>query len=466
MPSMRSDKNAEALPIPKSIRNARNSPELCSGFRAEMKARIQNLQARCNKLSLKHKQSQQSNSPLTRHGTTRVYLHHNRSLMWCETPKAMSTSWGRAVFGLEGRDTSKITYVRVHIWMHDTFEYLAPTILSTKAFTHVENFSSYRKLLFVRDPFTRLLSAYLDKVEFPRMKYHDLVTNIKREVHCNYSQLKENCYHLMEGSHFDNISAPLIRRLKCHYILLDNTASDIINSAGLRDQLVHLIGREIDFQKESLGVQLCNHIKTPIPVNYERLYKQCSKSALLKSCSVKLSNASVPTFEQFTKYVLDAHDPKYALDRHWSPTSLNCAPCEVPYTHILRFESMVRDVECILREVYPADAYAKLLVPSLYMIDNGTIKVTGPNVNPLANSKKHSITSLIVSEGTVGALRPRDRDYKREGSRKYLKDYYAQLSPVLMRRLWDFSRDDADLFDYDSEPDFGLEKFRRLHAVN
>ena len=433
-----------------------------------MKARIQNLQARCTALSLKHKLSQQSNSPLTRHGTTRVYLHHNRSLMWCETPKAMSTSWGRAVFGLEGRDTSQISYVRVHIWMHDTFEYVAPTILSTRAFNHVQNFSSYRKLLFVRDPFTRLLSAYLDKVEFPKMTYHDLVTNIKQEAHCNYSQLEENCYQSYEikkGSKFDNISA-LIRRLKCHHILLENSASEIIDSAGLRDKLDQLIGREIDFQNETLGVQLCNQIKTPIPVNYNRLFKQCSKAALVKSCSVKLSNASVPTFEQFTKYMLDAHDPKYALDRHWSPTSLNCAPCAVPYTHIVRFESMVRDVECVLREVYPADAYAKLLVPSLYTIDNGTIKVTEPNGNPLANSKKHSITSLSVSRGTVGALRPRDRDYKREGSQRYLKDHYAQLSPALMRRLWDFYRDDAHLLGYDSEPDFGLEKFRRLHAVN
>ena len=465
--------DSQAIAEPKNkdklMQKTIETKDLCDDFKEEQETRLRELRARCEQRQKRYSEAGTSDPMLSRHGTTRVYLHHNRSLMWCETPKAMSTSWGRVVFGLEGRDTSQISYVRVHIWMHDTFEFVAPTVFSMDSFNHVTRFEEYSKLIFVRDPFTRFLSAYLDKVELPGMKYHNLVKRIRQEVECNMTALVQNCYRDLERtlsqSAITNNPAGLMRVIKCYRLFFENSPSEIQESAGLREQLLQLLGRDINFLNEKLGYEMCNEQKVSVSAtsDYVKLIYTCSTSVLMKSCAANLSSGAIPTFEQFTRYVLDARDSKYALDRHWSPVSINCAPCSIPYTHFLRFETMIRDVECSLRDIYPPSAYANLATPAIYSYDNGTLKATNSKLNPLASFKNKPIVNLKVKGGTIGALRARAQDYRRKSSEDFLKSHYSQLTPDLMQRLWEFYRGESELLGYDPEPDFGISKFKDLH---
>ena len=366
--------------------------------------------------------------------------------MWCETPKAMSTSWGRAVFALEGRDTRNVNYVWVHHLMQERFEFLSPSSLTMQVFRNVPHFDTYRKLLFLRDPFTRLHSAYIDKIARPFLQYHNLVESINREFRCNYSSLEGKCLQELKQAES--------RKADCRRLIKEHGPCVIIESPGLRSIITDLLGFDPD--PKAFDEKTCNKI----PV------LDCSSAVLLKGCHVNLT--AVPSFAEFVQYILEARDPKYALDRHWSPVTLNCAPCSMPYTHIMRHESITRDVECMLREIYSPDAYSKLVSPTQYGIRNGYVislrgtslniskGQTNANVQPIQQQKSK------VTLDEIGALRPRERDYKSDTALNQLKRHYSQLSPTLMLKIREFYWDDTELFDYPSEPDFGLEKFKAL----
>ena len=418
---------------------------LCKGFKMEQAERIANLKAKCEARHKRFSEQKQKDPMLTRKGTSRMYMHRNRSLMWCETPKAISTSWGRALFALEGRDTGDVNYVWVHLFMQERFEFLSPSSLTMHVFRNVPHFDTYRKLLFLRDPFTRLHSAYIDKIVQPFLQYHNLVESINRELKCNYLSIEHKCLQLMENADH--------RKSECRRLIHEHGTGVIIESPGLRETITNLLGFDPD--PKAFDAQTCNKIHVP----------DCSSKTLLKGCHVNLT--AVPSFAEFVQYILEAKDPKYSMDRHWSPVTLNCAPCSMPYTHILQLESMTRDVECTLREIYPSASYGKLVSPTHYGVVNGMVEVirAPPSLNYDTPKEKHAHNKKPPPAiGTVGAVRPRDRDYKQDKARDILKQHYAQLSPTLMRNLWDFYRDDTELLDYPSEPDFGLNKFKALHS--
>ena len=365
--------------------------------------------------------------------------------MWCEPPKAMSTSWGRAMFALEGRDTTDIFFVWVHLFMQARFEFLSPSTLAMNVFRHVPHFDTYEMLLFLRDPFTRLHSSYIDKILHPLQRYHNLVESINRELKCNYSSTEHKCLQRLEDATH--------RKSECRRLINEHGTGVIIESPGLRETITNLLGFDPDPKK--FDDKTCNRILEP----------DCSSTTLLEGCNVNVT--AVPSFAEFVQYILEARDPKYAMDRHWSPVSLNCAPCSMPYTHILRLESMTRDVECTLREIYPAASYSKLVSPTYYGVVNGKVEVirTPPSLkNDTEKGKNAHVNKPPPALGTIGALRPRERDYKGDTVHNTMNEHYAQLSPALLRDLWDFYRDDTELFGYTSEPDFGLAKFKALHS--
>ena len=443
-----------------------NAPieELCKGFKEEQMERLQAMRENCEARHQRFAQKKLADPTSAQHGPTRVYVHRNRSLMWCETPKAISTSWGRAVFKMEGRELEDVNYVWVHIFMQESFEYLSPIVLNPKAFSHVPKFDTYNKLLFVRDPFSRFLSAYLDKVAFPELTYHNLVDSIKREMRCNYATKESRC--------LNDAEIATNRLARCRRLFQENSKFVVRDSVGLQDVLADTLGHVPD--PNTIDSNLCDTIHVP----------DCSPERLLSTCKANLN--STPSFSEFTQYVLEARDPKFALDRHWSPIALNCAPCSFPFTRVLRFESMTRDVECALREIYPASAYERLQLqvqpPTNLNINtalnaqmnfnhtNAQVTVYGKQSasDPSQNTQHISPPAAKANEHTqsnplsmVRALRPRSADYKRPSADRALKEYYSQLSPELMQRLWDFYAADSELLDYPF-PDFGLFKFKHI----
>ena len=59
-------------------------------------------------------------------------------------------------------------------------------------------------------------------------------------------------------------------------------------------------------------------------------------------------NEYVPTFPEFVDFSL------YRDDKHWRSYQYFCDPCQVQYDYILRLETMQRDSEVFMSEVYPA----------------------------------------------------------------------------------------------------------------
>jgi len=48
-----------------------------------------------------------------------------------------------------------------------------------------------------------------------------------------------------------------------------------------------------------------------------------------------------PKFEEFIEYVIN-NDPK-SYDIHWRPISKLCSLCKIPFTHILKFENLIKE---------------------------------------------------------------------------------------------------------------------------
>ncbi|XP_067887224.1 carbohydrate sulfotransferase 9-like isoform X2 [Heterodontus francisci] len=99
---------------------------------------------------------------------SRVYVEDKNKLLYCEVPKAGCSNWKRVLMVLNGLASSphNISHNFVHYGKHlrrldsyslqETYEFL----------------STFTKILFVRDPMERLVSAFRDKFEHPNVYYH------------------------------------------------------------------------------------------------------------------------------------------------------------------------------------------------------------------------------------------------------------------------------------------------------
>ncbi|XP_078071746.1 carbohydrate sulfotransferase 9-like [Mustelus asterias] len=99
---------------------------------------------------------------------SRVYVEDRHKLLYCEVPKAGCSNWKRVLMVLNGLALSphNISHDFVHYGKHlrrldsyslqETYEFL----------------NTFTKVLFVRDPMERLVSAFRDKFEHPNIYYH------------------------------------------------------------------------------------------------------------------------------------------------------------------------------------------------------------------------------------------------------------------------------------------------------
>ncbi|XP_070828211.1 carbohydrate sulfotransferase 8-like [Chaetodon trifascialis] len=99
---------------------------------------------------------------------SRVYVEDRSRLLYCEVPKAGCSNWKRVLMVLGGSATSTRDIP------HDAAHY-ANHLRRLESYDRAgiaERLRSYTKVLFVREPFERLVSAFRDKFESPNSYYH------------------------------------------------------------------------------------------------------------------------------------------------------------------------------------------------------------------------------------------------------------------------------------------------------
>ncbi|XP_061577548.1 carbohydrate sulfotransferase 8-like [Cololabis saira] len=99
---------------------------------------------------------------------SRVYVEDGSRLLYCEVPKAGCSNWKRVLMVLDGSANSTQDIP------HDTAHY-SNHLRRLDSYNNTgiaERLRSYTKVLFVREPFERLVSAFRDKFESPNSYYH------------------------------------------------------------------------------------------------------------------------------------------------------------------------------------------------------------------------------------------------------------------------------------------------------
>ncbi|KAF7660290.1 hypothetical protein LDENG_00283900, partial [Lucifuga dentata] len=107
---------------------------------------------------------------ITRHHVTNIYVEDNYKLLYCQVPKAGCSNWKRTLMVLAGQasDAQSIKHNTVHYGKH------LKTLDSFDQQGIMRRLETYTKVIFVREPLERMVSAYRDKFENPNKYYHKL----------------------------------------------------------------------------------------------------------------------------------------------------------------------------------------------------------------------------------------------------------------------------------------------------
>ncbi|XP_017160675.1 carbohydrate sulfotransferase 8-like [Poecilia reticulata] len=99
---------------------------------------------------------------------SRLYVEDRFQLLYCEVPKAGCSNWKRVLMVLAGRarSTQDIPHDAAH------YSNQLRRLDSYDRAGIAERLQTYTKVLFVREPFERLVSAFRDKFESPNSYYH------------------------------------------------------------------------------------------------------------------------------------------------------------------------------------------------------------------------------------------------------------------------------------------------------
>ncbi|KAM9301645.1 carbohydrate sulfotransferase 8 [Gastrophryne carolinensis] len=117
-------------------------------------------------ICLKYKSS--SRRIITPYHVSRIFVEDKYKILYCEVPKAGCSNWKRVLMVLNGlaSSTKDIQHNTVHYGNYlkrlDSFD--------RKGIFHRLN--TYKKMIFVREPFERLVSAFRDKFEHANNYYH------------------------------------------------------------------------------------------------------------------------------------------------------------------------------------------------------------------------------------------------------------------------------------------------------
>ncbi|XP_064409698.1 carbohydrate sulfotransferase 9 isoform X2 [Latimeria chalumnae] len=116
---------------------------------------------------------------------SRIFVEEKHKILYCEVPKAGCSNWKRTLMVLNGLapSTNNISHDAVHYgkWLKRLDSYDLKGIY--------ERLTTYTKVVFVRDPIERLVSAFRDKFEHPNSYYHPVFGKaILRKYRVNASE--------------------------------------------------------------------------------------------------------------------------------------------------------------------------------------------------------------------------------------------------------------------------------------
>ncbi|KAE8297364.1 Carbohydrate sulfotransferase 8 [Larimichthys crocea] len=105
---------------------------------------------------------------ITQHHVKNLFVEDKYKLLYCQVPKAGCSNWKRTLMVLAGqaRNAQSIKHDTVHDGQH---------VKRLDVFSHPEimrRLETYTKIIFVREPLERMVSAYRDKFENPNIYYH------------------------------------------------------------------------------------------------------------------------------------------------------------------------------------------------------------------------------------------------------------------------------------------------------
>lgn len=115
----------------------------------------------------KYRASSSRRAVTPRH-VSRIFVEDRHRVLYCEVPKAGCSNWKRVLMVLAGLASSTADI------QHDTVHY-GSALKRLDTFDRqgiLHRLSTYTKMLFVREPFERLVSAFRDKFEHPNSYYH------------------------------------------------------------------------------------------------------------------------------------------------------------------------------------------------------------------------------------------------------------------------------------------------------
>ncbi|XP_051235876.1 carbohydrate sulfotransferase 8-like isoform X2 [Dicentrarchus labrax] len=99
-----------------------------------------------------------------------LYVEDKHKLLYCQVPKAGCSNWKRTLIVLAGKARNAQSL------QHDTVHY-GQKLRTLNTFDHqgiMQRLETYTKIIFVREPLERIVSAYRDKFENPNNYYHNL----------------------------------------------------------------------------------------------------------------------------------------------------------------------------------------------------------------------------------------------------------------------------------------------------
>ncbi|XP_070691400.1 carbohydrate sulfotransferase 8-like [Pempheris klunzingeri] len=107
---------------------------------------------------------------ITRHHVKHLFVEDKYKLLYCQVPKAGCSNWKRTLMVLAGQapNAQSINHDTVHYGHH------LKTLDSFDRQGIMHRLETYTKVMFVREPLERIVSAYRDKFENPNNYYHSL----------------------------------------------------------------------------------------------------------------------------------------------------------------------------------------------------------------------------------------------------------------------------------------------------
>ena len=231
-------------------------------------------------------------------GLPAVLYSDKAKLLACSVPKVASTNWANMffkMFQLTSNVATKVTGLAKFEWIALKFNDSDERLVAMR-------YQTYTKFFISRNPFERLLSAYVDKFTTKNNYYEPTFAP-----------------EIIQANYLTHLDEELIKQTRKN--LKEGNTDPIL---GLTDHVIQQI----------------------------------------KRLEAGLGNYNI-TLMEFLNYILviSAQSGRESLEYHWRPITLICNPCKVRYDFIAKFETLYEDSQLLLNYVQPNFAQNTLQFP-------------------------------------------------------------------------------------------------------